>query len=174
MSGAYTGENSMQTVKDISGKWILIGHSERRQFFSEADSLIAKKIKAAQELDLKPMLCIGENLSERESGKTFSVLENQIQQGLALLNKNKFISLAYEPVWAIGTGKVAEPQQVVEAHLFIRKTLMAMSVLQCPILYGGSVKSDNASTLIKIDNVDGFLVGGASLDVQSFLDICKA
>lgn len=171
--GAFTGEISAQAVKDMGGKYILLGHSERRTLFHETDELIAKKLKLVQSLDLIPMLCIGETLAEREAGKTKSILEKQLKGSLALVDKKKHLMVAYEPVWAIGTGKVASIAQVKEAHEDVRNILNELGFSnKTPILYGGSVKPDNAKELISIPSVDGFLVGGASLEVESFLTIC--
>lgn len=173
--GAFTGETSAQTVKSIGGTWILLGHSERRKLFSEADELIAKKFAHVQKLGLKPMLCIGETLEERESGKTKAVIQKQLSLGLSLADAKLSFAIAYEPVWAIGTGKVASLEQVEEAHAEVRTELSAKGFsAKTPILYGGSVKPDNAKALINVKNVNGFLVGGASLDAKSFLEICQA
>jgi triosephosphate isomerase len=173
--GAFTGENSAAVVQSMGAKWVLVGHSERRSLFSETDDLCAKKVKKAQDLGLTPMFCIGETLQEREGAKTFEVLKRQLQQGLNLADKSKPLAVAYEPVWAIGTGKVAGPEQVQEAHQFLFDQLQLMGFSKAtPLLYGGSVKADNAGTLIKIPHVDGFLVGGASLEVDSFLAIAHA
>ncbi|MBX2995909.1 MAG: triose-phosphate isomerase [Bdellovibrionaceae bacterium] len=173
--GAFTGETSAQAVQSLGGRWILIGHSERRSIFGETDELCAKKIKKVQDLGLTPMFCIGETLQERESGKTFDVLKDQLIKGLAHADKTKPLAIAYEPVWAIGTGKVAGPEQVQEAHQFLFEQIKSMGLSTAtPLLYGGSVKADNAGALGKIPHVDGFLVGGASLEVDSFLAIAKA
>jgi triosephosphate isomerase len=170
--GAFTGENSAQTVKDLRGSYILIGHSERRQIFGENDSLVAEKVAAVQGLGLTPMLCIGETLQEREDKHTFRVLETQLLLGLAKADKTKPLVVAYEPVWAIGTGKVATPEQVAETHTDVHSILTKMG-FAAPILYGGSVKPDNAAGLIKQAHVSGFLVGGASLEVDSFIKIAS-
>ena len=172
MQGAFTGENSAQVVKELGGKYILIGHSERRQIFGESDALIADKVAAVQNLGLIPMLCIGETLQEREATHTFRVLETQLLLGLSKADKTKPIVIAYEPVWAIGTGKVATPEQVSETHTDVQNILTKMG-FSAPILYGGSVKPDNAETLIKQPHVSGFLVGGASLEVDSFIKIAS-
>lgn len=175
LSGAFTGEVSAQVVADLGGRWILIGHSERRTLFGETDSLVAKKVETVLKLGLTPMLCIGETLAERDGGKTNAVLEKQLREGLAKADKKSVLALAYEPVWAIGTGKVAGPEQVADAHKFIFGVLKELGFSEnTPILYGGSVKSDNARTLANIPHVGGFLVGGASLDVSSFLQIAQA
>jgi triosephosphate isomerase len=175
VSGAFTGENSVKTVKEMGGQYILIGHSERRSLFGETDQLLAKKLKLVQSLDLIPMFCIGETLQEREAKQTITTLKNQLEKGLALVRKEKPIVIAYEPVWAIGTGKVASLDQVKEAHGAIHELLKSMNLpVTTPILYGGSVKPDNAKALLAVPMVDGFLVGGASLVASDFLKICQA
>ncbi|MGZ3744380.1 MAG: triose-phosphate isomerase [Pseudobdellovibrionaceae bacterium] len=169
--GAFTGENSATVVKELGGKYVLIGHSERRQLFAEKNEFLAEKVSFTQRLGLVPMLCIGETLQERESGKTQEVLKTQLAEGLVKADKSKPLVIAYEPVWAIGTGKVATPEQVQETHKDVFEILKGLG-FNAPILYGGSVKPDNAAGLIKIPHVDGFLVGGASLEVASFQKIC--
>lgn len=172
-SGAFTGENSAQVVKELGGSYILIGHSERRKIFGETDAVIAEKVAFTQSLGLTPMLCIGETLEEREASHTFRVLETQLHLGLAKADKSKPVVIAYEPVWAIGTGKVATPEQVAETHTDVFSILNKLGFAQSPILYGGSVKPDNAAGLIKQPHVNGFLVGGASLEVKSFGEIAS-
>lgn len=174
-SGAFTGENSPAVARGLGATWALVGHSERRTLFGETDSLIAKKVQSALKHGLKPMLCIGETLDERRDGKTERVLERQLTAGLELIPKDAVFAVAYEPVWAIGTGQVAGPDQVREAHAFIVECLKRLGFsARTPILYGGSVKPDNAGELSRIPHVGGFLVGGASLDVSSFLKIVHA
>lgn len=175
--GAFTGEISPVMIKDCGADFVLLGHSERRHIFHETDSAINKKIKAALNFGLKPMVCVGELLEEREAGKTNIVLESQIKgafDGL-LAEDMKNISIAYEPVWAIGTGKVATPEIAEDAHVVIRKYLAELFgqdiAKSLPILYGGSVKPDNIEGLYAMENIDGVLVGGASLDASSFLKI---
>lgn len=170
--GAFTGENSAQVVKELGGDYILIGHSERRQLFNETDNVIAEKVNLVQNLGLTPLLCIGETLQEREATHTFRILETQLLLGLAKADKSKPLVIAYEPVWAIGTGKVATPEQVAETHTDIYG-LLKKSGFNASILYGGSVKADNAKTLIAQPHVSGFLVGGASLEVDSFIKIAS-
>ena len=173
--GAFTGENSSDVVKELGGNWVIIGHSERRSLFNETDKMISKKVAHIQSLDLIPLLCIGETLEERQGMETSLILEMQLRRDLSQADKNKKIVIAYEPVWAIGTGKVATTTQVVEAHEHIRSVLGVLGFSKTtPILYGGSVKPDNASELISLPHVDGFLIGGASLEVKSFLDIVNA
>ncbi len=175
VKGAFTGETSAQVVKDLGGHYILLGHSERRSLFSETDEMIGRKFQLVQKLDLIPMLCIGETLPERQSGQTFQVLKNQLVKGLSLADKAKSLAIAYEPVWAIGTGQVATPEQVREAHAELRRMISEMGFSETtPLLYGGSVKPDNAKELLAVPHVNGFLVGGASLEVPGFLKICES
>ncbi|MES3037140.1 MAG: triose-phosphate isomerase [Bdellovibrionota bacterium] len=173
-SGAFTGENSPQTLAEMGAKFALVGHSERRQLFHEGDDFLSMKVNALQSLGLTPVLCIGESLSQRENKETETVLLHQLTKGLEKASKEKPIIIAYEPVWAIGTGKVATEDQVRDAHLFIEGKLRHLGFQKIPILYGGSVKAENSKGLLKIPHVDGFLVGGASLDVDSFLAICRS
>ena len=175
-SGAFTGENSGETLKKLGAQWVLIGHSERRTQFGETDDIIAKKVKTAQECQLKPMLCLGETLAERDAKKTFEVIERQLKEGLKLADANKPFAIAYEPVWAIGTGRVATPDQVLEAHKVLRQCLQKMwpqAAESTSILYGGSVTAQNCKELASIEDVDGFLVGGASLNPESFAIIAS-
>lgn len=173
--GAFTGETSAQVVKDLGGHYVLLGHSERRTLFHETDSEVSKKLKLVQSLSLIPMLCVGETLDQREGGKTKSVLEAQLTAGLSLADKTLPVVIAYEPVWAIGTGKVASVEQVRETHADVATILLKLGWSdQTPILYGGSVKADNSKELLSIPNVSGFLVGGASLVADSFAAICNS
>jgi triosephosphate isomerase len=175
IKGAFTGEISALVVKELGGSYVLLGHSERRSLFHETNEGIAKKVALVQSLDLTPLLCIGETLTERQSGKTMQVLKTQLEQSLSLADPKKNLVVAYEPVWAIGTGQVATAAQVQETHLETYKLIQKMGFPEkTAILYGGSVKPDNAKELISIPHVDGFLVGGASLEVPSFLQICKS
>ncbi len=177
--GAFTGEISAPMIKDAGCTHVIIGHSERRQFFHETNETVGKKTIAALKHGLTPIVCIGELLAERESGKTFAVNEKQIREGLGVLSKEQAakIVIAYEPVWAIGTGKVATPAQAEEVHIYIRKTLAGMFGADVAdstrILYGGSVKPENISDLMSQKNIDGALVGGASLEAVSFAKIIK-
>ncbi len=172
--GAYTGEISPSMLKDIGCKYVIVGHSERREHFLEKDELINLKIKAALENSIHPIFCIGEKLEQREKGETIKVIDEQINKGLNGLDEKeiKNIVIAYEPVWAIGTGRTATPEQAQEVHLFIREKLKknyGNEIASCAIiLYGGSVKADNAYSLIKEKDIDGALVGGASLEAESF------
>ncbi|MCC6143076.1 MAG: triose-phosphate isomerase [Candidatus Hydrogenedentes bacterium] len=179
-SGAYTGEISPQMLLDAGCTWTIIGHSERRQYFGESDAFLNEKLKFALGAGLKVMFCVGETLEERESGAMEAVLTRHVKEGLAGLSEADFdrVAVAYEPVWAIGTGKTATPDQAEEAHLFIRGLLtdtFGEGVAgKVRIQYGGSVKADNAGELIAKPNVDGFLVGGASLKADGFAAIIKA
>jgi len=179
--GAYTGETSPLMLTAIGATHVILGHSERRQYFGETDELINKKLKTALQHELIPIVCVGEVLAEREAGKTEEVLLRQTRGCLAGLtagisaSEASPIVIAYEPVWAIGTGKTATPQMASEAHALIRgevsKLLGAETAKNLRILYGGSVKPDNASALMNEPDIDGALVGGASLDPQSFAKI---
>ncbi len=177
--GAFTGEVSASLVKGMGAKFTLIGHSERRQLFHETGSWIQKKLKRALMADLQPILCIGETLEERESGKMQKVLEAQIFEALDGFSQEEVakIILAYEPVWAIGTGKHATPEMAEEAHLFCRSQISAKwgegVSSKLPILYGGSVNAGNVKALMQQKNIDGALVGGASLSPESFLSIIQ-
>lgn len=172
-SGAFTGENSGQVAKELGSELILIGHSERRQIFKEVDSVLNAKVKLTQSLDLTPLFCIGETLDQREANETEVICFSQLESGLADIDQSRILVVAYEPVWAIGTGKVATPVQVADIHLKLTKKLKAMGFMNFASLYGGSVKPDNAAELLKIPHVDGFLIGGAALDPASFFKICQ-
>lgn len=175
--GAFTGEVSANMLRDAGCSHVIIGHSERRQFFAETDESVARKTKAAQAAGLVPIVCVGETLDEREAGATLEVIRRQVRGGLLGQETTAIASLvvAYEPVWAIGTGKVATPEQAQEVHAFIRGTLAEIASREaadaCRILYGGSVKPDNVDELMREADIDGALVGGASLNVESFLRI---
>ncbi|MGI8744713.1 MAG: triose-phosphate isomerase [Bryobacteraceae bacterium] len=175
--GAFTGEISAGMLKAVGCGWVLIAHSERRRYFGETDETACKKISAALEAGLTPVVCIGEVFEERESGETDRVLASQIRGGIAPLTPGQFanIAIAYEPVWAIGTGKTATPGIAADAHRVIRKEIEhhygGNAAANCRILYGGSVKPDNIKTLMAQDDIDGALVGGASLDPASFAAI---
>ena len=172
--GAYTGETSIAQLKAVGGTCTLIGHSERRQYFAETDEIVNKKLHAALKHGIVPVVCVGEVLEERESGKTASVLQKQVAGALAGITADvaKPIVIAYEPVWAIGTGKTATPEMTADAHKIIRaevaKLLGAEIANAMCILYGGSVKPDNATSLLSQEEIDGALVGGASLKPDSF------
>lgn len=175
--GAFTGEVSAEMLRDAACTHVIIGHSERRQFFGETDETVAQKVRAAQRTGLVPIVCVGESLDEREAGATLEVVGRQVRGGLLGQETTAIASLvvAYEPVWAIGTGKVATPEQAQEVHAFIRSTLAEIANGEaadaCRILYGGSVKPDNVDELMSEADIDGALVGGASLNVESFLRI---
>ena len=177
--GAFTGETCAGMLKEFSVRYVILGHSERRQYQKECDALIAKKALAAHAAALKPIVCIGETLAEREGNLTEKVLETQVRGSLVGLTKEQMIEtvVAYEPVWAIGTGKTASTPQAQDAHAFIRKTLAAMfddvTAKKVRIQYGGSVKPANAKELMSQPDVDGALVGGAALESRSFADIIK-
>ncbi len=173
-SGAFTGEISAEMVKSLDVQYAIIGHSERRQYFFETDTQINGKIKNAFKSDLCPVVCVGESLHERESGKTNEILKKQLMSAFKDIgNTSDRLVVAYEPVWAIGTGKSADSNQVYDAHNFINEILQNLFEDHTPILYGGSVKPENASELYQIKNVDGFLIGGASLQSESFCQIIK-
>jgi triosephosphate isomerase len=177
--GAYTGEISGPMLFDTGCRYVVIGHSERRQYFDETDDSVNKKIFAALKSGLIPIICVGETLEERETGQTISKVESQLRQGLSGLRAAQFsgIILAYEPVWAIGTGKTATPAQAEEVQAFIRAKLAEKygnEAASCAIIiYGGSVKPANSYSVFKEKNIDGFLVGGASLEAESFIQITK-
>lgn len=177
--GAYTGEISPIMLKEVGCDYVIIGHSERRQYFGENDQSVNRRIKAALAHGLKAIVCIGETLREREEGETFSVIEGQIENGLNGLNGKEMVHIviAYEPVWAIGTGKTATPEQAEEVHRFIRKKIeknFSREVAEgIRIQYGGSVTPENIKGLMSQPNIDGALVGGASLKSDSFLRIVR-
>ena len=181
VEGAFTGEISPRMLQDAGAVWVLTGHSERRHVLGESDELVGRKTAFALEQGLKVMLCIGEKLEERESGQLEDVLRRQlarrhIRNVTPLCTDGRF-AVAYEPVWAIGTGKVAGPDEVLATHAVVRRLLcerLGETGNRIPILYGGSVKPANAGNLIGLDNVDGLLIGGASLDAQSFVQIIRA
>lgn len=176
-SGAYTGEISATMLRELFIKFVIIGHSERRQIFGETDDLINKKVHTALASELKPILCVGETLAEREAGKVETVLATQIKGGLDGLTAEELEEtvIAYEPVWAIGTGKVATPAQAQDAHAFIRAEIGKLwspeVAAKVRIQYGGSVKPANAAELMSQPDIDGALIGGASLDPRGFKDI---
>ncbi|MBE2179572.1 MAG: triose-phosphate isomerase [Chthoniobacterales bacterium] len=179
-SGAFTGEVSAAMLREFFTRYVVLGHSERRTIFNETDELVNKKVKAAHAANLRPILCVGETLAERDAGTHHAVLSKQLKGSLAGLDKEQMLDtvIAYEPVWAIGTGRTATPAQAQEAHEFIRKTLAeifdAGTAAKVRIQYGGSVKPDNAKELLHQKDIDGALVGGASLDPRSFAKIVKA
>jgi triosephosphate isomerase len=178
-AGAYTGEIAAGMLKEFSVRYVILGHSERRQYQKEPDALIARKAAAVHAASLKPIVCVGETLAEREAGQMQKVLETQVRGSLAGLSKEQMVEtvVAYEPVWAIGTGKTATTAQAQEAHSFIRGVLRRMFeeavARRVRIQYGGSVKPSNARELMGQPDVDGALVGGAALEARSFADIIK-
>lgn len=179
-NGAFTGETSSSMLNDVGAEYVILGHSERRTLYGETDADVNKKTHKALAAGLAPIVCVGELLEERESGKTADVIKTQFEGSLADITEAQITSIviAYEPVWAIGTGKVASPEQAEEVHADLRRLLTerytADIAAQIRILYGGSVKPGNAGELISQENIDGALVGGASLKVEDFLGIAKA
>ncbi len=178
--GAFTGEVSGPIIRSTGATYVILGHSERRHIFGESDQFVGKKVRAALDLGLTPVLCVGEKLEEREAGRTFEVVGRQLKAGLEGLDAAKIarVVIAYEPVWAIGTGKTATPQQGEEVHAKIRadvaKAASPAVADGMRILYGGSVKPANIAALLAQPDIDGALVGGASLEAASFLELCKA
>ena len=166
--GAYTGEVSAPILLELGVVGAIVGHSERRQYFGETDETVARRLVAALKHGLRAIACVGESLEERESGQTELVLRVQVEAIRDAVGSHEGLVVAYEPVWAIGTGKTATPEMAQEAHAFIK------TLVDVPVLYGGSVKPENADELLSQGDVDGALVGGASLDVESFTAICRA
>ena len=179
-SGAFTGEISASMLKNAGCDYVILGHSERRTIFGESDQVINKKIKKAIQSDLLPIFCVGESLQERESEITYDIIKKQVTEGLKNISSADMqkIIIAYEPVWAIGTGKTASPQQAEDVHAFIRrlvKSLYSNEIAEDLVIqYGGSVKPDNAKELLSQKDIDGALVGGACLKSESFIGIIKA
>lgn len=178
--GAFTGEVSVSMLRDFACSHVIVGHSERRHLYAETNDIVAQKFAAVIAAQMAPILCVGETLEQREQGDTLNVIKEQIQAVLALdlplPQLTKYMFIAYEPVWAIGTGKTATPQQAQEVHEYIRSLLAQVSAEladQVRILYGGSVKPDNAKALFAMADIDGGLVGGASLDAEQFIEIGK-
>lgn len=179
-SGAYTGEVSAAMLRDLFVNYVILGHSERRQYFGETDAFINRKVKTALDNNLKPILCVGETLEEREAGKTLAVIRTQIEgclEGIKPDHSDNLI-IAYEPVWAIGTGKTATPEQAQEVHAAIRKMLAeklsATHASGIRILYGGSMKPSNADDLLAQPDIDGGLIGGAALEAKSFVKLVES
>jgi len=178
-NGAYTGEISAGMLRHLFCAYVILGHSERRAYFSESDTFINKKVLAALENNLKPVFCVGESLDERENGKTSEVVESQVREGLAsvVAEHSENLVVAYEPVWAIGTGLTATPEMAQEVHAGIRRILEDLvgssGAARVRILYGGSMKPDNASDLLAQPDIDGGLIGGASLEARSFVKLVE-
>jgi triosephosphate isomerase len=178
--GAFTGEISAPMVREAGAQWVIVGHSERRTLFGESDDTVNRKVRAALVATLVPIVCIGETLQEREAGQTLQVLDRQIQAGLDAVTGAELATavVAYEPVWAIGTGRTATPDQAQDAHAHIRLRLTQWfgvdAASRCRLLYGGSVKPENADALMALPDVDGALVGGASLDAAAFFQIIQS
>lgn len=178
--GAFTGEVSAAMAYTVGCVWTLLGHSERRQFFEETDASVRRKLEACLQIGLKAVVCVGETLLERETGKTFDIIQRQVTVALKELPERAFndLVIAYEPVWAIGTGKTASPDQAEEVHAFIRRWIASLNgsraATDVRILYGGSVKADNIASLLEMPNIDGALVGGASLTAEQFVPIVTA
>ena len=178
MSGAFTGEVSADMIKDFGAQHVIVGHSERRSLYGETNTIVAEKVKAALDSGLIPLFCVGETLEQREAGETESVVAAQINTVADLVGIDAFLNIvvAYEPVWAIGTGVTASPEQAQEVHAFIRQLLANNNydvAQQTPILYGGSMNAANAKELIACADIDGGLIGGASLKPEDFLQICR-
>ena len=179
-SGAYTGEVSAEMLRALFVSHVILGHSERRTYFGDTDAIINKKVVAALANQLKPILCVGETLAEREAGSTLAVVQRHVELGLTGVTAEQManVIIAYEPVWAIGTGKVATTAQAQEVHAFIRDLLTklygAPVAQKVRILYGGSMKPSNAPELLAEKDIDGGLIGGASLEARSFIDLVKA
>jgi len=176
--GAFTGEISPIMLKDVGCTYVILGHSERRKIFGETDEVINKKVLSAVENGLIPILCVGETLEERERGETEKVVETQVKEGLKGVSPKAELVIAYEPVWAIGTGRSATPEMAQEVHQFIREVLTELfgneKAKTVRILYGGSVKPENAKSLLEMPDIDGALVGGASLKAESFEKIVRS
>lgn len=179
-SGAYTGEVAAGMLRELFCHYVILGHSERRMYFHETDEIVNKKVLAALAANLQPIVCVGELLEDRDAGRTESVVEAQVRGSLAGLDKGQWgqVIIAYEPVWAIGTGRTASPEQAQEVHAFIRGVLASMADSEVAdgvrIQYGGSMKPANAKELMAQPDIDGGLIGGAALEARSFVDIVRA
>ncbi len=178
-SGAYTGEVSAEMLADVGAAYVLVGHSERREYYDESDLVVANKFLQAQSAGLVPVLCVGENLDQRERGETLAFISGQIKAVVEKVGITSFSNavIAYEPIWAIGTGKTASPEQAQEVHAHIRQVMAGFDkevAEKLQLLYGGSVKADNAASLFSMVDIDGALVGGAALKAEEFSAICKA
>ncbi len=177
-SGAFTGEISPLMLSDLGVDFVIVGHSERRNLFGETDELISRKVRAVLDFGMTPVLCVGEKLEQREEGMTFEVIKKQLTGSLALVDPNLIpgVIIAYEPVWAIGTGKTATPETAQEVHKFIRETLqdLGANASEVSVIYGGSVKPENIAALTEMPDIDGGLVGGASLKPDAFASIIRS
>lgn len=171
-SGAFTGEVSPSMLKEAGVEYVIIGHSERREIFKETDRMINMKLKALKRNGLKAILCVGEKLEEREKGLTEEIIKKQIEEGLDGIEVDGIV-IAYEPVWAIGTGKTATPEMAEEVHSFIKELIRKAHGQEVKVIYGGSVKPENIKSLIATPDIEGALVGGASIQVKSFYEIIK-
>ncbi|MBW2982494.1 triose-phosphate isomerase [Candidatus Woesearchaeota archaeon] len=177
--GAFTSKISAEMLKDVGCTYVIIGHSETRQYFNETDESVNKKVKIALSYELKPIICVGETLEQREAEKTMKIIETQIKGALKDITKEQMVDvvIAYEPVWAIGTGKTATPEQAQEVHYFIRNLILNLYspdiAESIRILYGGSVKPNNVKELMQEEDIDGGLIGGASLDAESFSKLVR-
>lgn len=168
--GAYTGEVSAQMVADTGAKYVIVGHSERRQYHNETNDIVRQKVEAALSAGLTPIVCVGETMDEKQAGKTMEIIESGVRESIPN-NIDKDIIVAYEPRWAIGAGLTPTTEEIAEAHKLIADTLTSMGLAGTPVLYGASVKGSNAAEIISIPNVDGVLVGGASLKPDDFIPI---
>ena len=176
ISGAFTGCISAEMARDAGAAWMIVGHSERRRIFGESDALVSEKLLAALRAGLRPVLCVGEDSEQRDSGAAVSVVEQQLAAAYAAVGATGFAQLviAYEPIWAIGTGRHASPEQVDEMHTAVQRYVLTTGVANVPVLYGGSVNPGNADALFALESVNGALVGGASLIADQFIAICRA
>ena len=168
--GAYTGEVSAQMISDTGAKYVIVGHSERRQYHNETNDIVRQKVEAALSAGLTPIVCVGETMDEKQAGKTMEIIESGVRESIPN-NIDKDIIVAYEPRWAIGAGLTPTTEEIAEAHKLIADTLTSMGLAGTPVLYGASVKGSNAAEIMSIPNVDGVLVGGASLKPDDFIPI---
>ena len=168
--GAYTGEVSAQMLKDAGARYVIVGHSERRQYHSETNDIVRDKAAAAIEAGITPIICVGETMGEKQAGKTMAIIESGVRESVPTDTNGKIV-IAYEPRWAIGAGLTPTAAEIAEAHTLIAKTLESMGLAGTPVLYGASVKGSNAAEIMSIPNVDGVLVGGASLKPDDFIPI---
>lgn len=175
-NGAHTGDVSARMLKDLGCSFVIVGHSERRVDHHETDTLVKSKADRVQAEGMTPIVCVGESLQDKEDGRTLEIIKHQLEGSLPLQKTFERLVIAYEPVWAIGTGKVPSLEEIREVHAFIRSFLKSISsdAAQCRLLYGGSVKANNASEILHLPDVNGVLVGGASLKAEEFLGICQA